>query len=505
MTYNQFLPKTKAMNRKDRRSKGLATKQPASGRITGLLAEADHCLTKGIYDRAAGIYRQVLETAPANATALFNLALLCQQNEAYDEAEKHLRKMLKHHQDDTQALLALSFILMDKGDKASAIEIARKAEKENLAAPLLNKLGILHREAGSFDDARRCFSAALKIKPDYIDAHYSQRTLKTYTDSDPDFLTLQQLEKTQTAFNAEEKIRLEFTLAKAMTDQGNAEASFIHLALANKLKRATYKFDIASFEKHVDGIIGYFTPERIKSMSADDAPQSARPVFIVGMPRSGSTLVDQILSSHPAVASIGESKALPLCLPPPGTPLTPALLKNIGESYLARTDGRAGAAERLVDKMLFNNYLRAGIIALALPRSKIIWCTRDPADIGLSIWQILFTESLPWAYDLGEIGRYFRAHERLMQYWQKMFPERIFEANYERLVENQETETRRLLNFCSLDFNPQCLRFHETERQIKTASAGQVRQPVYNSSVGKWRKYAGYLTPLLESLKEPAA
>ena len=317
----------------------------------------------------------------------------------------------------------------------------------------------------------------------------------------------------------QEKMKLEFILGKACLDTGDAEKAFAHYAEANRLKRATYKvFSIEKFEAYADSIIRLFTPALIEKHKGAGNP-SARPVFIVGMPRSGSTLTDQIVSSHPQAASMGEMNFLQHSLPvfantdvpdyfSANIPsvnsaliekLSPALLQDIARKYLAATDRFAGGAAHLVDKMLFN-YLWVGVIRLALPNAKIIHCTRDPIDMGLSIWQLSFQGSIPWAYDQSEIGRYYKAYRKVMAHWEKLFPGDIFEANYETMVAEQESETRRLLAFCGLPFDNACLNFHQSTRKVSTASATQVRQPIYKDSVKKWKKYEQYLKPLIDAV-----
>jgi hypothetical protein len=236
--------------------------------------------------------------------------------------------------------------------------------------------------------------------------------------------------------------------------------------------------------------------------------------------RSGSTLTDQILSSHPAVKSVGEAEYLAQTIPPypnaevpghfkPGAPnitrafidnLSPEVLDDIGRKYLALTAHAAPGAERVIDKML-HNYFWVGLIRLALPGAKIIYTTRDPVDTGLSLWTLLFSAHLPWAYDQRDIGRYILTCRKIMAHWQKLFPGDIYEANYERMVANQEEETRKLLDFCRLPWDDRCLKFHETKRQVSTSSATQVRQPIYKDSVKRWKKHEAYLRELIETLE----
>ena len=261
-----------------------------------------------------------------------------------------------------------------------------------------------------------------------------------------------------------------------------------------------------------------FDKDAVDKLRGAAKNDSARPIFIVGMPRSGSTLVDQILSSHPLAASIGESKYLRRCIPvypnaevpglfAKGQPsITKAFMENlsghlapIAAKYLSLTDKAGQGRVVLADKMLFN-YLWLGIIRLALPNAKIVHCTRDPRDIGLSLWQLAFPGGMQWTYDMQDIARYYRAYEKLMAHWNAVFPGGIHEANYETMVGNQEDETRRLLSFCNLPWDDRCLGFHESLRMVKTSSAAQVRQPIYAGSVAKWKKYEKYLQPLVAAL-----
>lgn len=274
------------------------------------------------------------------------------------------------------------------------------------------------------------------------------------------------------------------------------------------------------FENYVDRVISLFDESVVEKLKGSVAEEDTkRPIFIIGMPRSGSTLVDQILLSHPMVGSIGESPILARCIPifeeenskgvSAGTPvvnqafienLDADLLKQIGQDYLSKTAEYEADRPYLADKMLFN-FLWVGLLRLALPGAKIIYCTRDPVDIGLSIWQNLFAKTgMLWAYDQNQIGRFYLAHRKIMAHWEKLFPGDIYEANYERIVNNQEEESRKLIEYCGLPWDDQCLRFFETERRVKTASAEQVRRPIYKDSMKKWKKYEPYLGELIETL-----
>lgn len=512
------------MNRKERRAKGIKGKgqaQAARPQIAAALRQADALLAQGRFDDAAKMFENILRADPANATALFNLGTLHHQRGRLKEAENCFRRILQKHPADADALMALAFALLDNGDMAAARPLAAKACEIAPTARLFAKAGILEREMGDLKAAEALFARALEKDPSDISSFYALCAARKFSADDPVFKDFSTRDLNAPSLSLDDRIKLRFALGKACLDAGDTDASFAHYAEGNRLKKSTYKvFTIEKFEKYVDSIIGLFTEETVKKhpRSGND---SERPVFIVGMPRSGSTLTDQILSSHPDVAGLGEVACFRQSVPAfrneevpgyftPGTPsitaglmekLSPDMLRNIANKYLSLTDDFASDARILTDKMLFN-YLWIGLIRLALPNAKIIHCTRDPADMGLSIWRLLFRENMPWAYDLAEIGRYYKAYRKLMAHWESLFPGDILEVRYEDLVAKQEEQSRRLLAFCNLEWDDRCLNFHETERQVRTASAAQVRQPIYGDSVKRWKKYEKYLAPLLENLPE---
>jgi hypothetical protein len=234
---------------------------------------------------------------------------------------------------------------------------------------------------------------------------------------------------------------------------------------------------------------------------------STVPVFIIGMPRSGTTLVEQILASHPKVHGAGELNDLEAAMtslrssvgPRPG--LGGEELRRIGARYLKRVRAIAPAAERITDKMPAN-FRYAGLIHLALPKARIVHTRRDPIDTCISCFSILFAHNQPFAYDLAELGRFYRAYAALMKHWREVLPvEEMLEVQYEELVDNFELWARRILAHCGLEWNNACLEFYKTKRPVWTASAVQVRQPIYRSSVGRWRPDQGMLQPLIEALE----
>lgn len=237
------------------------------------------------------------------------------------------------------------------------------------------------------------------------------------------------------------------------------------------------------------------------------------PLFVLGMPRSGSTLVEQILASHPkvfgageltdfqdAAAGFGDTGSVPVSAPEAVASFTGDRLRQLGASYVDRVRALAPAAERIVDKMPANFRL-AGLIHLALPNARIIHTVRDPVDTCLSCFPKLFAGDQPYCYDLGELGRYYRAYEALMAHWRHVLPQGVMlDVQYEAVVDDIEREARRIIAHCGLEWDDACLSFYKTRRVIRTASAAQARQPIYNTSVGRWHPYSSMIGPLLEAL-----
>jgi hypothetical protein len=307
-------------------------------------------------------------------------------------------------------------------------------------------------------------------------------------------------------------MQLHFALGKALSDLRQHDAAFEHLRRGNAMKRATTGYDEAAALGLFDRIEATFTPERIARMAGGGQP-SAVPILVLGMPRSGTTLVEQILASHPQVHGAGELDAFDAVVRSvhgpggeraPYPEFVPALdataIGMIGAHYLTRLEALAPDAPHVTDKMPSNFYF-VGLVHLALPRARIIHVMRDPVDTCLSCFSKLFSAPQDHTYDLAELGRYYARYARLMAHWRKVLPPgRMLEVRYEDVVADLEGEARRITAHCGLAFDPRCLAFHRTERPVRTASATQVRQPLYRGAVGRWRPYARHLGPLLAEL-----
>jgi hypothetical protein len=317
-----------------------------------------------------------------------------------------------------------------------------------------------------------------------------------------------------------ERMQLDFGLGKAYADVRDYPRSFAHLLAGNARKRAVTAYDEAATFALFDRIEEVFTPALIAAKAGAGEPAAA-PIFVMGMPRSGTTLVEQIIASHPVVHGAGELHAfndavnelsaadggtMPF---PDGVPaLDGGDLRQIGARYVAALRALAArdetaSRERITDKMP-SNYYFAGLIHLALPNATIIHCMRDPVDTCVSCFSKLFSGEQNHTYDLAELGRYYRRYQQLMAHWSRALPAgRILDVRYEDVVADLDGQARRIIAHCGLPWDDACLSFHKTERPVRTASVTQVRQPIYSSAIGRWRVYEAQLGPLLDALGMP--
>jgi hypothetical protein len=304
-----------------------------------------------------------------------------------------------------------------------------------------------------------------------------------------------------------------FSLAKTLEDRGEHDRAFDHMAEANAIRRASISYDIEAAERRLERIAEVFDAERLAALEGN-GHQSQRPIFIVGMPRSGTTLVEQIISAHPEVRAGGEIPILSNWLdgsrgdgdapyPDWGRTMTGADCHNIGKIYLDALPAQTPPQRKFTDKWV-DNFEHLGLIQACMPNAAIIHCQRDPRDVCLSAFAIRFVTGQEYSYDLAELGRFWRAYDRLMAHWRAVLtPGRMLEAPYEAVVADVETWARRLIAHCGLAWDDACLRFYESDRPVTSASFAQVRRPIYSGSVGRWRRFAGRLGTLLDALGPP--
>jgi tetratricopeptide (TPR) repeat protein len=361
-------------------------------------------------------------------------------------------------------------------------------------------------ESGRKQDSQREYERAAQAFPKSLKAIFGRSEVIRYQSGDPDITRLEAFLRDGAAQPLGDRTAAHFALGKAYLDTDEPARAFEHLRVGNKLKRDTFQYDGQATDAWVGRIAEAFSGPLLERLSAaGSGDPSAMPIFIIGMPRSGTTLLEQILASHPLVHGAGELPTLRQVAdsvglyPGSAAQLSPEQLTALGSQYLARI-APLTTRSRLVDKMPAN-FLYAGLIRLILPNARIIHCQRDAVDTCLSCYTKLFAAEQQFAYDLGELGRFYRSYDRLMAHWRSLLPaDRFLEVRYEDVVDDLAVQARRVVEWLDLPWDESCLRFHETKRVVRTASLSQVRQPIYASSKGRWRRYAPYLAPLLREL-----
>ncbi len=501
---------------------------------------------------AETIYRKALGLGPNNPDTLDNLALAVKDLDRLEEAAELLRRALvieersdKFHVHYATVLLdqkkieeaaaaterALALnpnnhdavnlmgrVAFERGDLRDSLAHYRRALalKPDLA-DAYNNMGNVLKELGQLHEAHDAFLQALRLDPDIAGVYVNLADSKKFEPGDPHLAAMQALAAKTEGLSKTDRMQLDFGLGKAYADLKDYDRSFKHLLAGNAAKRATISYDEKAAFALFEQIEAVFTRDLIAKKSAGGDP-SQLPIFVIGIPRSGTTLVEQIIASHPMAYGAGELQTFndviltvrgpdgnTIVYPEFIAALEPWALKQLGAQYvaalraLASKEGR-GISARMTDKMP-SNYYFAGLIHLALPNAKIIHTIRDPVDTCISCFSKLFSAEQNHTYDLGELGRYYKRYERLMAHWRRVLPAgRILEVRYEDVVADLEGQARRIIAYCGLPWDDRCLSFHETDRPVRTASATQVRQPIYRSAIGRWRAYEEHLGPLLEAL-----
>ena len=467
---------------------------------------------------AVAAYEKVVELKPDLAQGHFNLGNALQLLGRLEEAVGAYNRALELKSDYAKACNNLGNALRSLGrfDEAlAAYDLAISGRTAGFEAALENK-ALLLKALGRLADSLQTTDQALAFDPNSVAAWHIRAQLKKFTPADAEIEAMEAvLAAREQRLCLEDRARLRFALGKACLDAGAAERAFAHLHQGNRLKRSALTYDAESTGRWILEIARTFTPELMARLAgAGDSTQA--PVFIVGMPRSGTTLVEQILASHPEVYGAGELALLRDLVSgisvsePKGLAGYPQLLAQLepwdlaplGREYAERLCALAPGRRRVVDKEPLN-FLYCGLIHLILPNARIVHCRRNAMDTCLSCYTKPFVGELGFAYDLRELGHYYRHYEALMAHWRALLPPgRFIEVDYEALVEDLEGEGRRLVGFCGLEWNEACLAFHQRRGHILTASATQVREPLYRTSVGRWKPYARYLEPLLSALEE---
>ena len=464
-------------------------------------------------DEAVASYDKALVLRPDVAEVLHNRGHALFEMDRLDEAVANYEKALAIKPDFAEARIDLGKALAALHRTDEAIDCYRRVLA---AAPGMAEahsgLGAILQTLGRLAESRQRLETAVRLAPGNAEYYRSLVQAQRIAIGDPHLDAMEKLAQGVATLSRSEQIALHFALGKAYADLEKHKPAFDHLLQGNALKRKQVRYDETAGFAMFERVKAVFTPELMRQKRGLGDPSNV-PVFILGMPRSGTTLAEQMLASHPNIFGAGELRDIATALTefdgrnhgqapfPEIVPhLSGAQLREFGARYVSTVAALAPTAARITDKMP-GNFVFVGLIHLALPHARIVHTRRDPIDTCLSCFSQEFASGLQWSYDLGELGRFYRQYEALMEHWRRVLPAGVMlEVQYEELVADFEQQARRIVAYCGLEWDERCLAFHETQRPVRTASATQVRQPIYRSAIGRWRAYEPWLGPLLDAL-----
>jgi tetratricopeptide (TPR) repeat protein len=467
-------------------------------------AEAEH------WRRAENLLLRALHLAPGFHESRMDLARVYRQQDRLDDALQCAAEAVEGAPRNPNAHYLLGGMRALVGESEVALASYRRClDLQPGHTPAWLGMGHLLKTLGRTDEGIAAYRRAIAQRPNYGEVYWSLANLKTFRFTDEEVADIEHRLATE-PLDEDARVHFLFTLGKALEDRGEYARAFARYAEACALQRPRISYDPVETEVVNERIRTVFTAEFVGRNAGLGCPDPA-PIFIVGLPRSGSTLIEQVLASHSQVEGTAELPDVGRVIgelsarfpgevyPEAARRLDANGWRELGESYLARTRRHRRGLPRFTDKMP-NNFPSTGFIHLMLPNAKIIDARRHPLDSCFGTFKQHFAHGQTFSYDLVELGEYFLEYRRMMRHWQEVLPGRVLEVRYEDMVGDQEGQTRRLLEFCGLPFEASCLRFYETDRPVRTASSEQVRQPIYRSSVNHWRHYRSELAPLIEIL-----
>ena len=511
-----------------------------------LLVKAFKLEASGEIREAETIYRDLLKQNPENVEAMRLLARIATKENQHRNAETLLKRVLEVAPDFGKAMANLVENQLEQEKIKEAIATAKRLIRIGVDNPDSHLfMGNAYSAASLYEDAIDAYRKSLRLKPDHIgslsglahnlktigrqdeaieyyrrcikanplytESYWSLANLKTFRFTDEELQSMEEL-VVHPAIPDEERTQLCNALGLEHEGRNNFDKAFEYFDQCNSIRRNKEYYDPAETEMRYDEIIEVFDAEFVRQPSAE-VTFAAAPIFIVGLPRSGSTLLEQILASHPLVEGTHELSDLSRVVNQ-----IPKLLNKrtrypksldgldaeeygvLGQAYLDRTAKYRSGSDFFTDKNP-NNFAHVGIVHLMLPNAIFINARRHPLDSCLGSFKQLFAKGQTFTYDLTELGEYYLEYCRMIDHWHDVLPAKVLDVHYEDVVNDLETQVRRILEHCGLPFDEQCLRFHETDRAVKTPSSEQVRQPIYSSSVNLWRKYEKHLQPLIDILE----
>ncbi len=481
--------------------------------VNGLRMLADLAMKLSRYDDARVLLERCLELAADFHLARHNYAVVLTRQNRLDDALQQIERLLAIDPGNANYQLLKGTILVQSGDHQPALEIYERVLKfyPNQARAQMN-FGHTLKTVGRVDESIAAYQRCIKNNPAIGEAWWSLANLKTYRFS-VDEIALMQSQVVGEGGDPDDQAHIAFALGKAFEDKGDFEQSFKYYLRGNEIRkihhRHNVKINVFNTARQIKALTKEFFAER-QGWGCPDPD----PIFIVGLPRSGSTLMEQILASHSQVEGTAElmdiiqisrrlgerSRENPASkYPEVLATLSEQQCRELGEQYLQTTRVQRGDRPFFIDKMP-NNFQHVGLIHLILPNAKIIDARRNPMACCFSGFKQLFAKGQTYTYDLSGMGQFYRDYIILMDHWNAVLPDRVFLNQYEDMVEHTDDQVRRVLDYCGLPFEEPCLRFWETERAVRTPSAEQVRQPIYRSGLEQWRNFEPFLEPLKQAL-----
>jgi len=503
-----------------------------------------------IQTKRSGLAVKWIETAlredSDNAQAHYNLGMAYKELDRLNDAASHFRRATELTPQNAEAHNALGSVLRAQGrpdqavacyEKALALQPAHAGIRRNFGCALndlgvaknrlgqsaeaiahfrhavqmspndpeaLINLGISLEQTGCLEDAVASYKEAISAKPAFAGAHYHLAHLRNHHSSKAEISAMQMLfEKSDTSNS--ERILLAYGLGEALHKQEEYDRAFASFEAGHGLKKKTASFSLADQTRFFELLQNVFGADFFKEHIGKGYDEKT-PIFVIGMPRSGTSLTEQILASHSDVHGAGElpyvseltketARITASPFPKSMTTVSTRDLHTLGVAYIEKLRGQSEKALHITDTTPMN-FLYAGLIASALPNARIVHCTRNPMDTCLSIFMHPLSNPHAYAHELEDLGAYYMLYDRLMEHWHDMMPGRIHNVIYETMVTDSESAIRGLLDYCELPFEEACLNFHQTDRVVRTPSAGQVRQPIYQDSIQRWKRYDKHLGPL---------
>lgn len=487
--------------------------EPTAVDVQKQLEQAIGFHRQGRFMEALAGYDAVLAAQPQQTSALLNKALVLQSFGRLPEAVDWCEKAVKSAPDKPLPKMNLAALLTEqkKPDAADAQYQALLQAHPGFALGY-NKYGVFLLQTGRVADARDVLERGIAVQPAFGEMHFHLANISAYEAGSPHLLQMKTL-ITLPDLPERDRMYLGFALGAACEKAKRYGDAFRYLQLGNRIRRKDYPDHTTQRDKIFFARIREVFSVRAIPTLADSGQEEAAPIFILGMPRSGTTLVEQVLASHSQVAGCGELPTLELAVnreafrltgkyyPEYVPDITRETLGELADFYLQELRMQGGNAVYITDKMP-GNFRFVGMIRMLFPLARIVYCKRDPVENCWSIFKMYFAESQPYAYDLDEVAAYYREHEMLMAHWLEHFPDAIHTVSYEEFVTDTQAQARRLLAFCGLPWEAQCLEFHKTRREVKTASFSQVRRPIYQTSLARTEAYGELLNPLRLKLEK---